>query len=291
MSDGGRTSGLVVTGLGWGIALGVAAGALLIAPAMHNDGQPLGQDNSATSKEAQRAEAYADNSDTLLGEQSAAIVKDALKDKHVTVIRTEGASDEDVKAVRWLLGKAGAKDSGELELASKFTDQDSADALSSLIANTLPAGAQLSVEDRRPGVHAGESLSAALLVDAETGEPLAPAGDRQFVLDALKQAGFVHYSGDLVPADAIVIVTGAAGDDTDEEGGVGAGKGAPDEFGQQLLADFADALGKTEPTVLGVREIDAWRAPELQHATFVQAVETEAGRIRATLGAAGSATS
>lgn len=282
MSDGGRSSGLVVTGLGWGIALGVAAGVLVLAPAMRSDGEAFGQDSAASVREMQRAESYADDADSLLGEHSAQLVKGTCEDVHVTVLRTARASDEDVAAVRWLLDRAGAKNSGEIALTEKFTSQDSADALSSLIANTLPAGAQLSVDERRPGVHAGESLGAALFADPETGEGIAAAGDRQFVLDALREGGFVDFSGDVVPADAIVIVGG----DTAKSSGDDTMPGEAGEFGQQLLGDFANALGGTSTTVLSVREIDQWRAPELEEATFVEAVETEAGRIRTVLSVA-----
>ncbi|SNV71511.1 secreted protein, putative channel protein [Corynebacterium imitans] len=282
MSDSSRASGLVVAGLGWGIALGVAAGALVLAPAMRSEGEPFGQESAASMREMQRAESYADDADSLLGDHSAALVSGTLDDAHVTVLRTARAADEDVAAVRWLLDRAGAKNSGEIALTEKFTSQDSADALSSLIANTLPAGAQLSVEQRRPGVHAGESLGAALFADQETGEGIAAAGDRQFVLDALREGGFLDFSGDVVPADAIVIVGGDTadiGDDAETAGEAG-------EFGQQLLGDFADALGGTGTTVLSVREMGAWKAPELEQATFIEAVETEAGRIRTVLGAA-----
>lgn len=282
MSDSSRASGLVVAGLGWGIALGVAAGALVLAPAMRSEGEPFGQESAASMREMQRAESYADDADSLLGDHSAALVSGTLDDAHVTVLRTARAADEDVAAVRWLLDRAGAKNSGEIALTEKFTSQDSADALSSLIANTLPAGAQLSVEQRRPGVHAGESLGAALFADPETGEGIAAAGDRQFVLDALREGGFLDFSGDVVPADAIVIVGGDTadiGDDAETAGEAG-------EFGQQLLGDFADALGGTGTTVLSVREMSAWKASELEQATFIEAVETEAGRIRTVLGAA-----
>ena len=281
MSDGGRASGLVVTGLGWGIAVGVAVGALVLAPAMRSVGEPIGQESAVSIREAQRAESYADDADSLLAEHSSELVKSTLPGVHVTILRTAHASDEDVAAVRWLFDHAGAKNSGEIALTEKFTDQDAADALSSLIANTLPAGAQLSVEERRPGVHAGESLSAALFADPETGEGIAAAGDRQFVLDALREAEFIDFSGDVVPADAVVIVGGDT--DTTQETNDDEAGGAASEFGQQLLGDFADALGATGPTVLSVREMGNWRAPETERAAFIQAVETEAGRIRTVL--------
>ena len=92
----------------------------------------------------------------------------------------------------------------------------------------------------------------------------------------------MDFSGDVVPADAIVIVGG----DTAKSSGDDTMPGEAGEFGQQLLGDFANALGGTSTTVLSVREIDQWRAPELEEATFVEAVETEAGRIRTVLSVA-----
>ncbi|QYH20583.1 copper transporter [Corynebacterium aquatimens] len=104
------------------------------------------------------------------------IVEGALTDVPVTVIRTASADDADAAAVRWLANVAGASSSGGIMLTEKFFDREAADELASIIATTLPAGAQLSVENRSPGTHAGESLAAVLAADPATGDAIAPTG-------------------------------------------------------------------------------------------------------------------
>ena len=59
-----------------------------------------------------------------------------------------------------MLNQAGAIDAGTITLEDSFFSQDGADQLKSIVANTLPAGAQLSETQLDPGTHAGEALGA-----------------------------------------------------------------------------------------------------------------------------------
>lgn len=278
MSNAARSSGLVAAGLGWGIAAGVALGTLLIAPAI---GGTLGDaaqsaqhqsDDDDTAAEAaatdETAEAKVQAANELLADEGAAIVEGALTDVAVTIIRTNDASEEDAAGVRWMANAAGASNSGGIKLTDKFFDREAADELSSIIANTLPAGAQLSVENRSPGTHAGESLVAALAEDPEGGEAYASASDRDLVLESLEQAGFIEVQGTIVAAQRVIIVDGAG----DQE----------DAFAGQLLSDLAAAMGDKAPVAVATQG----EALQLDGAESVGFVDTEAGRIRAVLAAA-----
>lgn len=261
MSQAARSSGLVAAGLGWGLALGVAAGTLLIAPAMDTQApsgvKPGSGVETATDTLAQDQVADANQ---LLADEGGAIVAGTLDDVAVTIIRTAEASEEDAAGVRWMANAAGASNSGSIKLTEKFFDRDAADELSSVIANTLPAGAQLSVENRSPGTHAGESFATAL-TDAS-------ADDRALVLESLEQSGFVELRGQTVPAEVIVVVAGAEHD-------------GDDDFAAQLLKDFAAALGGGSDVVLTTQGA----APTVPGVTTVSHAETEAGRVRAVLAA------
>ena len=277
MSNAARSSGLVAAGLGWGIAAGVALGTLLIAPAI---GGTLGDapqsaqhqtDDEAAAEAAatdEAAEAKVQAANELLADEGAAIVEGALTDVAVTIIRTNDASEEDAAGVRWMANAAGASNSGGIKLTDKFFDREAADELSSIIANTLPAGAQLSVENRSPGTHAGESLVAALAEDPEGGEAYASPGDRDLVLEALEQAGFIEVQGTVVAAQRVIVVDGAG----DEE----------DAFAEQLLSDLAAAMGAKAPVVVATQG----EPLQIDGAESVGFVDTEAGRIRAVLAAA-----
>lgn len=268
--------GLIVAGLCWGSALGLALGALVLAPAMPGSVDLGVSDSKAgTSDDAQRddsdraaAQIEADAANTLLAEESATIVSRALQDVPVTIVRTAVADDEDVEAVRWLLNAAGAADSGTITLTERFTDQASADELSSIVANTLPAGAQLSVQERSPGTHAGESLAAVLFSGGAAEGPKAQDEDRALVLDTLRSAQFIEYSGAIAPAGAMVIVDGPS------RGG---------DFGANVLGDFARALSASGSIVLASQDVD----PEpLDSVNVVGAVDREVGRIQSVLAAA-----
>lgn len=273
MGQGSRGSGLVAAGVGWGVAIGVALGTLLIAPAVNGTldqgpftrgaaGTTSSADGDANGAAAQDAARQAQAANELLAEASTRLVAGALDGVPVTIIRTADSADEDAAAVRWLANAAGATKAGSLTLTEKFFDQNSADELSSIIANTLPAGAQLSVENRSPGTHAGQSLAAALAQDPATGDGYASAADRDLVLDALAAAGFVEVDGPVEPAGAIIVVAGEAA-----EG-----------FAGQALQDFAAALRERADAVLATRG----QAPD---ANAVGEVDAEAGRIRAVLSA------
>lgn len=265
--------GLIAAGLGWGAALGIALGALVLAPAMPGK-VDLGFSQykadapakpAVDNAELEAAQARAEEANDLLAQESGSIVSGALKDVPVTIVRTAAADSEDVESVRWLLNAAGASDSGELTLTERFSDQAGADELSSIVANTLPSGAKLSVEDRSPGLHAGQSLATVLFDDGTSGESRTLPDDRTLVLDSLQQAGFIEFSGSIVPAGAVVIVDGPA---------------RSSDFSAQVIGDFAKALGAEGKTALATQgaEPDA-----ISGVKTVGGVDAEAGRIKSVL--------
>jgi len=238
----------VAAGLGWGAALGIALGALVLAPAM--DGARDGSDapvadTGASDARAEMAEARESAANELLATDAAKLVDGTLKGSAVVVLRAPDATGADVARVRRLLEAAGADNAGEVALTQKFTSQQGADELGSIVANTLPAGAQLSVENRSPGTHAGESLATALFTDTE-GQPRASAEDRAFVITSLTDAGFLGDStGELMAADAAILVTGPTG-----------GDGADASFADGVLADLAAAFhASSAPVVVASPDI------------------------------------
>lgn len=264
-------AGLVAAGLGWGVALGIALGALVLAPAMPGSvdlgfsefKDEAGQHVDGTDLAV--AQARAQEANDLLAQESGSIVSGALRDVPVTIVRTAAADADDVESVRWLLNAAGASDSGELTLTERFTDQASADELSTIVANTLPSGAQLSVQDRSPGTHAGESLAAVLLNDGTSGDSKSLAADRTLVLETLQHAGFVDYSGSIVQADAVVIVDGPA---------------RSNEFSAKVIGDFAKALAVGGKVALATQDME----PNLLDGVkVIGGVDREAGRIQSVL--------
>lgn len=214
-------AGLVIAGLGFGVALGSALGAYVLAPVDHTDEQAV----AAAEFEAQRSAEEADTSDQVVKSLAPDALRGSLEQRPVLIFATTDAADRAGAVRRWL-NDAGAIDAGQITLEERFTDQEGADTLKTIVTNTLPAGAQLSENSLDPGTHAGEALGSALMLNPATGEPQATVDERADLLTALRDAGFLSYaSGTILPAQGIVVLSGQ------EEG-----------FAERSLESFAAAL-------------------------------------------------
>ena len=207
---------LIIIGLGFGAALGIALGTLVIAPNMDSGSGPGGESTSEVREKYGKlvldnniAEAQLDSADSVMGDLGRYVVDGSLAQRPVMVVSMPDADDADVKAVKDLLGSADSTDAGSIKLTEKFVAQESADKLLSLVTTTLPAGAKLDKKKIDAGTHAGQALAAGLMMDAETTEPLASVDDRATLLRALRDAGYIDYKdGTILPAQAVVVVGG-----------------------------------------------------------------------------------
>lgn len=207
---------LIITGLGFGAALGIALGTLVIAPNMDSGSGPGGESASEVREKYGKlvldnniAEAQLDSADSVMGDLGRYVVDGSLAQRPVMVVSMPDADDADVKAVKDLLGSADSTDAGSIKLTEKFVAQESADKLLSLVTTTLPAGAKLDKKKIDAGTHAGQALAAGLMMDAKTTEPLASVDDRATLLQALRDAGYIDYkNGTILPAQAVVVVGG-----------------------------------------------------------------------------------
>ena len=162
---------LIITGLGFGAALGIALGTLVIAPNMDSGSGPGGESTSEVREkygklvlENSIAEAQLDSADSVMGDLGRYVVDGSLAQRPVMVVSMPDADDADVKAVKDLLGSADSTDAGSIKLTEKFVAQESADKLLSLVTTTLPAGAKLDKKKIDSGTHAGQALAALSLI-------------------------------------------------------------------------------------------------------------------------------
>ncbi|SOX53793.1 copper transporter [Mycobacterium ahvazicum] len=141
------------------------------------------------------------------------IVHDGLAGKSVVVFRTPDAKDDDVAAVSKIAGQAGGTVTGTVALTQEFVDANSAEKLRTVVnSSVLPAGQQLSTKLVDQGSQAGDLLGIALLINANPAVPPVDETQRDTVLAALRETGFVTYQpGDhMAAANAALIVTGGA---------------------------------------------------------------------------------
>lgn len=141
------------------------------------------------------------------------MVHDGLAGKSIVVFRTPDAKDDDVAAVSKIVGQAGGSVTGTVSLTQEFVDANSAEKLRTVVnSSVLPAGQQLSTKLVDQGSQAGDLLGIALLINANPAIPPVDDTQRDTVLAALRESGFVTYqAGDHMPAaNAALIVTGGA---------------------------------------------------------------------------------
>lgn len=211
------------------------------------------------------------------------IVRGALKDKSVVVFRTPDAADGDVDAVSRFVRDAGGTVTGKVSLTSEFVEANSADKLLSVVNSPIvPAGKQLSTAAVDQGSQAGDLLGITLLIDRNPAA--APVDDmqRQTVLAALRDTGFLTYDDPHIGAanTALVVTGGGFGDDGGNRGATVARFAAalaPHGTGTVLVGRSGSASG-TGP--VAVTRSDAGLAAML---TTVDDADSSAGQITAVL--------
>lgn len=149
------------------------------------------------------------------------VLRDALGGKAVALFRTPDAADDDLEALTRMIGQAGGTVSGTVTLTQEFVDANSAEKLLSVVNSPIvPAGAQLSTASVDQGSQAGDLLGIALLRNRDPAAPAVTDEQRDTVLTALRDTGFLTYGTDPVKAaDTALIVTGGPmGDDAGNRG-------------------------------------------------------------------------
>ncbi len=141
------------------------------------------------------------------------IVHDALGGKSVVVFRTPDAKDDDVAAVSTFIGQAGGAVTGTVSLTQEFVEANSAEKLQTVVnSSILPAGQQLSTKLVDQGSQAGDLMGIALLINANPAVPPVDQPQRDAVLAALRETGFITYQPNdhMGAANAALVVTGGS---------------------------------------------------------------------------------
>ena len=155
------------------------------------------------------------------GQMSPRILRDSLADKSVVVFRTPDAADDDVESLSRMVEQAGGTVSGTVALTDEFVNANSAEKLLSVVNSPIvPAGSQLSTKSVDQGSQAGDLLGIALLINRDPKVPAVDDQQRDTVLTALRDTGFITYGNDRIgAADTALIVTGGGlGDDAGNRG-------------------------------------------------------------------------
>ena len=213
------------------------------------------------------------------------IVHDALGGKSVVVFRTPDTKDDDVAAVSKFVGQAGGTVTGTVSLTQEFVDANSAEKLQTVVnSSILPAGQQLSTKQVDQGSQAGDLMGIALLINANPAVPPVDQTQRDTVLAALRDTGFITYqpADHLGTANAALVVTGGALPQDAGSQGVSVARFsaalAPHGSGTLLAGRDGSATGGA---AVAVARADAGMNSAV---STVDNVDTAPGRITAILG-------
>ncbi|HWF70239.1 MAG TPA: copper transporter [Mycobacterium sp.] len=219
-------------------------------------------------------------------QMAARMVHDALNGKSVVIFRSPDANNDDVDAVSRIIGQSGGTVTGTVSLTQEFVDANSAEKLRSVVnSSILPAGAQLSTNLVDQGSQAGDLLGIALMTNRDPAVPTVDDAQRDSVLAALRDTGFIGYGNQHVGAAnaAAVITGGGLGDDAGNQGvsvARFAAALAPHGSGV-LLAGRDGSSGGT--AAVAVARADAAVTSAI---STVDDVNAESGRITTVLGMA-----
>lgn len=215
-------------------------------------------------------------------EMAGRIVHGALNEKSVVIIRTPDATDDVVTSLTRLVGDAGGTVTGAVTLTQQFVDANAADKLLSVVNSSIvPAGTQLNTTSVDQGAQAGDLLGAVLQISKNPATPPVNDMQRETVLEALRQTGFITYSDKVAAANTAIVVTGGA--IKEDAGNTGptvarfATALAPHGAGTVLAGADGSASGTAAVAVV---RADSGMAGAV---TTVDDVDMESGRITAIL--------
>jgi outer membrane murein-binding lipoprotein Lpp len=210
------------------------------------------------------------------------IVHDVLTGKSTVIFRTPDASDDVVKSVVRLVAEAGGAVTGTVGLTQQFVDANDAEKLLSVVNSSIvPSGTQLSTTSVDQGSQAGDLLGIVLQINKNPATPAVPDVQRETVLAALRQTGFITFADKIGAANTAIVVTGGRLNDDAGNAGptVARFAAALSGHGAGTVVAGADGSGSGTSAVAVVRA-----DPALTSAvSTVDDIDRESGRITAVL--------
>ena len=269
------------------LAVGVVLGSGLLSDTLlsglRNEKQDLQKQITALSDQRNALNEKLSAASDFDTQMSGRIVHDALAGKSVVLFRTPDADNDDVEAMARLVGQSGGTVTGTIALTQEFVDANSAEKLHSVVNSSIvPAGAQLSTTLVDQGSQAGDLLGIALLINRDPAVLPADDTQRDTVLAALRDTGFLTYEGDRIGAanTAVVVTGGALGDSAGNQGSTVARFAAalaPHGLGTVLAGRDGSATGTS---AVAVARADAGMADAV---STVDDIGVESGRITTVL--------
>jgi hypothetical protein len=272
------------------LAVGVVLGSGLLSNTMvsglRDQTRNLHNEVNGLTEQKSRLDAKLVSANDFDAQMAGRMVHDALNGKSLVIFRAPDARDDDVDAVAKIVTQAAGTVTGTVTLTQEFVDANSAEKLHSVFNSAvLPAGAQLSTKLVDQGSQAGDLLGIALLINRDPAVPPVDDGQRDTVLAALRDTGFIGYGNQHMGASnaAVVITGGALPNDAGNQGvSVARFAAALAPHGSGVLLAGRDGCSDM-PAAVGVARADASVTPVI---STVDNLDAESGRVTAVLGVA-----
>lgn len=282
-----RTHAISLAAVFLALAIGVALGSGLLSntvlSGLRDDKQELQNQIDGLTDEKNAINEKLGAAGEFDSQMSPRILRDSLAGKSVVVFRTPDAADDDVAALSRMVEQAGGAVTGTVSLTDEFVDANSAEKLLSVVNSPIvPAGTQLTTKSVDQGSQAGDLLGLTLLINRDPKVPAVDDQQRDTVLTALRDTGFITYGTDRVgPANSALVVTGGGlGDDAGNKGATVArfaGGLAPHGSGTVIAGRDGTASGTA---AVAVTRSDAALASQVSTVDDIDAVS---GRITTML--------
>ena len=193
-----RTHAISLAAVFLALAIGVALGSGLLSntvlSGLRDDKQELQNQINGLTDQKNALNEKLSAAGEFDAQMSPRILRDAMAGKSVVMFRTPDAADDDVDALSRMVEQAGGTVTGTVSLTEEFVDANSAEKLLSVVNSPIvPAGAQLSTKSVDQGSQAGDLLGITLLINRDPKVPAVDDQQRDTVLTALRDTGFITY--------------------------------------------------------------------------------------------------
>jgi hypothetical protein len=288
----------VFLALAIGLVVGTAALNGPLAEALNNQVNSLTKQTQGYRDRISQLETEAGKQEQFTREAAPIMLAGKLTGHNVLVLSMPqtGAS---VTRVLDMLKLAGARVTGQVEIEDRFTDPDRKDNLLDVANGALQSGIS------NPPLNSnGVETSSYLLASVLLGHPSAtapPADATRTVLTAYKEGSFIVPTGDLTPADSVILVTGGPYTDRNAEAKNANVVTLVEQFAKQapIVVASSGAAGagnvisaiRGDPTLAkGVSTVDNVATPDGQVAVVLALAEFLATKRPGHYGVGGGAT-
>ncbi|MDD7814680.1 copper transporter [Mycobacterium sp. CSUR Q5927] len=202
----------VLLALVFGVVLGSGLLSGPVLGSLQSDKQELRAQIDAQREQHNALSERLGNANDFDAQMAPRIVRDTLNGKSTVIFRTPDAADDDVEAVARIIGQAGGAVTATVALTTQFVEGNAEEKLRAVVeSGIVPAGAQLSTQLIDQGAQAGDLLGIALLINRNPAVQPADDTQRDTVLAALRDTGFITYREQrFAAANSAVVITGGA---------------------------------------------------------------------------------